>query len=120
MAQYIQFQTEDGSPLVIEVAETYEMAVAKAGLQEKAGEAIAQATATFEEGLEVVRRNAAAFIKKLRGLSDPPDEVEVTFGLKAIGEVGNFAVAKAGAEANYTVKLRWKREESKPAPRRPR
>ena len=34
----------------------------------------------------------------------------MTFSLKATGEVGNFAVAKAGAEANYTVKLTWKRE----------
>jgi hypothetical protein len=35
----------------------------------------------------------------------------MTFGLKATGEVGNFAVAKACAEANYTVKLTWKRED---------
>lgn len=111
MAQYIQFQTEDGSPILVEVEETYEMEVVKAGLRGKAGEAVAQATATFEEGLEVVRRNAAAFIKKLRGLPDPPDEVEVTFGLKATGELGNFAVARAGAEASYTVKLKWKRGE---------
>ncbi len=109
MAQYIQFQTEDGSSILIEVEETDEMGVVKAGLRGKAEEAVAQATATFEEGLEIVRRNAAAFIKKLRGLSDPPDEIEVTFGLKATGELGNFAVAKAGAEASYTVKLKWKR-----------
>jgi len=48
---------------------------------------------------KVIRRNAVVFIKKVR----PPDKVEVAFGLKATGEVGNFAVAKAGAEANYTV-----------------
>ena len=42
-----------------------------------------------------------------------PDEVEVTFGLKAAGEAGNFAVAKVGAEASYTVTLKWKREEEK-------
>ncbi|MEW5870666.1 MAG: CU044_2847 family protein [Chloroflexota bacterium] len=36
------------------------------------------------------------------------DEVEVSFGLKTIGEVGNFAVGKAGVEANYTVALKWK------------
>ena len=82
----------------------------KAGLREKAEEAISQAKATFEDGLEIVRHNADAFIDKIRGLSDPPDEVEMTFSLKATGEVGNFAVAKAGAEANYTVKLTWKRE----------
>lgn len=113
MTPYIQFQTEDGGIILVEVeeAEAYQPGVVKAGLREWTGEAVAQASATFEEGLEVVRRNAAAFIKKLRGLSDPPDEIEVTFGLKATGELGNFAVAKAGAEASYTVKLKWKRPE---------
>jgi len=33
-------------------------------------------------------------------------------------QMGNFAVAKAGAEANYTVKLTWKRKET--GKRRPR
>jgi hypothetical protein len=35
------------------------------------------------------------------------DEVEVTFGLKAVGDLGNFAIGKVGAETNYTVKLKW-------------
>jgi hypothetical protein len=85
--------------------------VVRAGLKEKAGETVAQAKATFEEGLETIRHNAKVFIKKVRDMPDPPDEVEVAFGLKATGEMGNFAVAKAGAEANYTVKLTWKREQ---------
>jgi hypothetical protein len=122
MANYIQFATADGATILIEVAEedeTYQPGVVKAGLRDKAQEAVSQAGDTFEEGLEVVRRNATAFIKKVRGLSDPPDEVEVTFGLKATGEAGNFAVAKVGAEANYTVTLKWKREaEQKAQPRR--
>jgi hypothetical protein len=46
----------------------------------------------------------------VKDISDRPDEVEVTFGLKATGEVGSFAVAKANAEANYKVKLTWKRD----------
>jgi hypothetical protein len=61
--------------------------------------------------MDTVRENAQALIDKVKQLSDPPDEVEVAFGLKATGELGNLAVAKVGAEANYTVKLTWKREE---------
>jgi len=121
MIHYIQFTTGDGSTILVEAAEeeTYQSGMTKAGLGEKVQEAVVQAQATFEDGLEVVRRNAAAFIEKVRSLSDPPDEVEVTFGLKATGELGNFAVAKAGAEANYTVKMTWKREaEQKPQPGR--
>jgi hypothetical protein len=52
-------------------------------------------------------------VNKLRALSDPPDEMEVSFSLKASGELGNIAIGKAGAEANYTVTLRWRKEEKK-------
>jgi hypothetical protein len=121
MAHYIQFTTEDGSTILVETAEeeTYQPGVAKAGLTDKVKETVAQAQTSFEDGLEIVRHNAAAFIEKVRDLSDPPDEVEVSFGLKATGEIGNFAVANVGAEASYTVTLKWKREtEQKAKPRR--
>jgi hypothetical protein len=115
MPHYIQFTTEDGGTILVEAAEeeTYQPGVVKAGLKDRVKETVAQAQNSFEDGLEVVRRNASAFIKKVRGLSDPPDEVEVSFGLKATGEVGNFAVANVGAEASYTITLKWKREEEK-------
>jgi hypothetical protein len=112
VTHYIQFTTADGSTILVEVTEeeTYQPGVVKAGLGEKVQEAVVKAETTFEDGLEVIHRVAGAFIEKIRGLTDPPDEVEVTFGLKATGELGNFAIAKAGAEANYEVTLTWKRE----------
>jgi len=115
MTNYIQFTTEDGATILVEVAaepDAYQTGVVRAG-RGKIGETIVQAKATFEEGLEMVRHNAKAFIKKVRDLPDPPDEVEVSFGVQATGEVGNFAVAKVGTEASYTVTLTWKREERK-------
>jgi hypothetical protein len=92
----------------------------KAGrVGEAVQDAVEEAQTRFEDAMNVVRRNAQTIIDKVKGLSDKPDEVEVTFGLKATGELGNFAVAKASAEANYTVKMTWKREaEQKPRPRR--
>jgi len=36
-------------------------------------------------------------------------EMEVSFGIKATGELSNFAVGKVGLEANYQVKLIWKK-----------
>jgi hypothetical protein len=121
LPHYIEFTTEDDARILVEVSEeeTYQPGVVKAGLKDKMKETVVQAQTSFEDGLEVVRRNASAFIKKVRGLSDPPDEVEVTFGLKATGELGNFAVANVGAEASYTVTLKWKRETAqKVKPRR--
>jgi len=45
------------------------------------------------------------------GIMVKPDEVEITFGLKASGELGSLVIAKAGVEANYSVKLTWKKAE---------
>jgi coenzyme F420-reducing hydrogenase alpha subunit len=129
MAYYVEFETEDGGTILVEVVEIESEEEAEAGglvkagrrddLEKKAKEIIEKADRTFEDGLEVVRYNANAFIKKLKsGLVDPPDEVEITFGLKATGKVGNFAIAEAGVEANYAVKLTWKREEKKAKPHR--
>jgi hypothetical protein len=56
----------------------------------------------------LVRYNAQALIQAVQSLPTPPTEVEITFGIKATGEVGNVAVAKAGGESNYTIKLVWK------------
>jgi hypothetical protein len=55
-----------------------------------------------------VRANAAAFVQSVREMPEPPDEVELAFGLAVTGEVGNAAVCKAGGQANYNVKLVWK------------
>lgn len=112
MAQYIQFSTEDGATILVEAAEVEasQSGVIKAGLGDKVQDTVVAAKASLEEGLEIVRHNASVFIEKVRGLSDPPDEVEMAFGLKATGELGNFAVAKAGAEASYEVTLKWKRD----------
>jgi hypothetical protein len=113
MMHYIQFATADGGTILVEAAEESpdRSGVVRAGLGDKVQETVVEARATFEEAIESVRHSAAALIEKVRDLTDPPDEVEVTFGLKATGEVGNFAIAKAGVAANYTVKLVWKREQ---------
>ena len=109
---YIQFTTADGGTVLVEAAdEQGELAgVVKAATRGERGAVVAQAKEKFEAGLAVVRQNADAFLQQVRGLSEAPSEVEITFGIKASGELGNFAVARAGAEASYTVKLTWKRE----------
>jgi hypothetical protein len=49
---------------------------------------------------------------ELRALHDPPDEIEVEFGLKMSAEAG-AVVAATGLEANYRVTLTWRREETR-------
>jgi hypothetical protein len=114
MTRYIQFTTADGNTMLVEVEGEEidpQRGVVKAGLGEKVREGVVKAQATFEGAImDAVRRNADAFIGKMDELSRPPDVAEISFGLKATGETGNIAIAKAGAEANYSVKLVWKRE----------
>jgi len=115
MARYIEFKTSDDSTVLVEVEEE-EVApsegVQKAGLRDRLKEAkdtVAQAQETLNGALErVVRANADALMRSVRNLAELPDDVEVTFGLKATGEAGNFAIAKVGGEMNYSVRLTWK------------
>lgn len=103
MSRYVEFTLSDDSIVVIETDED-ESGVVKAGL----GDTIERAGGIFEQAIENARKSAMVIVDKMRELG--PDEVEVTFGLKVSGELGNIVVAKAGVEANYSVKLRWKKE----------
>lgn len=114
MAQYVQYQTEDGDVIWVQIQsgeEEPQSGVVKAGrLGDKVQDAVLEAQICFEDAMNTVKHSAETIIKKIKGLSDRPDEVEVTFGLKAVGELGNMAIGSVGGEANYTVKLTWKQE----------
>ena len=103
MSRYVEFTLSDGSTVIIESDED-ESGVVKAGL----GDAVERAGEMFEQAIENARKSAMVIVDKMRELE--PDEVEVTFGLKASGELGNIVVAKAGVEASYSIKLKWKKE----------
>jgi len=116
MPRYIEFPLEGGGAILIESPD--EPSKAPTGLVPATrGEALKemaeQARQSFDASVENVRKSADLLVNKLRALSDPPDEMEVSFSLKASGELGNIAIGKAGAEANYTVMLRWRKEEKK-------
>jgi hypothetical protein len=110
MNHLIEFPLEDGGTILVEVEQLApEEGVVPATTP---GEVVVKAAQTFEHALVKVKPAANAIINKLRGLSDPPDEIEVEFGLKLDAEAGAF-VASVGAEANYKVTLNWKREKNK-------
>lgn len=105
MKRLIEFPLEDGGSIVVEshVMEPAEGMV-RAG---RPVEIATKASQTFEDAFEKIKPAATAIITKLRSLSDPPDEMEVEFGVKMNAEVGVF-IAAVGAEANYKVTLKWK------------
>jgi hypothetical protein len=114
MKKLIEFPLEDGGTILVQVDEPVpEGSVVKAA---RSDEITRKASQTFEKALDRIKPAATTLITKLRDLADPPDEIEVEFGLMLSADAGAF-IAYAGAEANYTIKLTWKREE--PKSRRP-
>lgn len=69
-----------------------------------------RALASFEETAEALKENAKFLLKTLEELA--PQEVEVSFGIKAGAEAGTpfFGLAKASGEASYSVTIKWKSE----------
>ena len=110
MKRLIEFPLEGtDQTILVEVDEPETGGVVRAS---RGSDTIAKAQKTFEEAMEKVKPAASAIISKIRSLSDSPDEVEVQFGLKLSADSGAF-IASAGLEANYSVTLKWKKEEKK-------
>jgi len=66
------------------------------------------ATRTFEKGMALIRNCAEQVADTMRKVDRAvsPDEVEVKFGVKLIGEAGAL-IAKKGAEAHMEVTFKW-------------
>jgi hypothetical protein len=112
MTRFIEFETTDGESVFVEVDDgevTPPPGVEKAGLRRRVDSAVATAEVTFEGAIQgIIRRNLDALNAAIRATVDPPSEIELTFGVKATGEVGNVAIARAGGEANFAVRVVWK------------
>jgi hypothetical protein len=111
MATFIEYHLEDGTTLLVEAEAPQTTGITKAS-RDRLGNAIIQAGQRFEDAFENIKKSALALRQQLEALR--ADEVEVTFGLKATGDLGNFAIGRIGGEANYTVKMKWSnRQEQK-------
>ena len=114
MTRYVEFPLEDGGAILIETPD--EPARPGSGFVrgtgEGAGEWANKAQKTFDQSILSVRSSAEKLVQQLSHLG--PDEMEVSFSLKATGEFGgSLAIAKAGSEANYNVLLKWRKEPNK-------
>ena len=109
MSKYVEFPLEGGGSILIEAGD--EPSRASAGFLRDGDShgAADKAQLSFDASVEAVRRSADLLVTKLRELSTPPDELQVNFNLKASGEMGGLTVGKSGAEANYTVMLKWQK-----------
>ncbi|KRF14625.1 CU044_2847 family protein [Nocardioides sp. Soil796] len=107
----VVFET-DGRTVIVELSEPlaqggYETVGVGGASLAKAGESLEAAMSTIRDVADSVMTSVAEAVR-------PPDEVEVTFGLKFGVSAGVF-VSKGSAEANLLVKLNWDRPSSSSA-----
>lgn len=111
LPSYIEYQNEDGSTVLIELAEATG-GVVKAS---RNGISVVESGKKFKEAFASIRGTIKDLVSEMDALK--VEEGEVKFGLKALAEAGVFAVGKVGGEMNYEVTLKWKKSEEKPKPR---
>lgn len=107
MSIYIRYELKDGNTLLIETDEPEGNVVKVA---RESGNVIISASTKFQEALHSAKASTIALLDELNDL--PIEEMEITFGLKSVGEAGLFAVGKIGMEANYQITLKWKKPET--------
>jgi hypothetical protein len=81
------------------------------GLRRDTQEVVDRAGDTFEGALARIQPVAVSLIGGFRRLTDAPEEIEVCFGVQLRADFG-AVIARAAAEANFNVTLRWKRNQS--------
>ena len=105
MKRYLKFELPDGETVVAEVEEEqaageYEAARPE-DLVDRAGQSLTKA-------LSKLKPIAAAVYDTAKALADV-NEVSVEFAVKLNGSSG-IVLASIGAEANFKVALKWKRD----------
>lgn len=110
MRRLVEFPSETGEPILVEVEDVGLAGGTRRGLSTSA--VLERAQTSFEDALDKARPMASSLVGKLHAIGDaagnPPDEVQVEFGIVLNAEAGAI-LAAASAGANYKVTMSWKR-----------
>jgi hypothetical protein len=110
MKRLVEFPSNSGEPILVEVEDVGRSGETRRGLSTSA--VLERAQTSFEDALEKAKPMATGLVGKLRAIGDaagsPPDEVQVEFGIILNAEAG-AVLASASAGANYKVTMTWKR-----------
>src|ERR687889_860890 len=109
MKRLVEFPSDTGEPILVEVEDVGLSGETRRGLSASA--VVERAQTSFEDALEKARPMASSLVGKLRAIgdaaSDPPDEVQVEFGIVLSAQAGAVLAAASGG-ANYKVTMTWK------------
>jgi hypothetical protein len=102
----VEFPLDGGGSVLVEVDESPlgGGSVTRGG--RGVGELTTSASETFQRAFARIQPAALAAVAQLRDVVDPPDEVELEFGIQLSAEFG-AVVAKTAGEANFRVRMRW-------------
>lgn len=107
MKRLIEFSLDGDDFILVEVEEP-EASDSYSDLVARPGDLVDKTKQSFADAVEKIKPVATTIITKLRSISDPPDEVEVKFGVK-MNALAGAIIAAAGVEANYEITLKWKK-----------
>ena len=71
-----------------------------------AGRLVERTQQSLDEVLAHATPAVSALLRQVREQEEPPDELEVEFGIQVSLEVGAY-IAAAGSQANFRVTMRW-------------
>lgn len=110
MSRYIEAMIGESGSILIEVSDQTVLSLDSADVVKASPPSVKEVTekarSAFSQVLLTTRSLAKEFSENLKGISNPPDEVELEFGLKIDAAAGTL-IAQAGAEANFIVKFKW-------------
>lgn len=107
MSRLVEVPLASGGSVTVEVDDLPPARTMRGG-DPRGASFVDQGTRTLEDSLATVVPALREVVGKLRYVSKELSEIEVELGLKLTGEAG-MVVAKAGAEANFRVLVRWAR-----------
>ena len=105
MSELVEYELADGTRVLVEVEETHVGPVTRGG---RGLDEIVKADGTLEQALRRIGPVTVAAFDQLRQLANPPDEIDIEFGVKLHADLGAI-IARTGGEANFQIALRWRR-----------
>jgi hypothetical protein len=108
MKRVIEFPMENGEMLLVEVDDVGGSSNTLRGLPSP--NVIERARVTYEQAIDNIRPAAESIIVRMRELAEPPDVIDLEFGIKLSADIGAF-LASTSAEAQFTLRLTWNRGE---------
>jgi hypothetical protein len=107
MSRLVEVPLASGGSITVEVDDVNGARTMRGG-SDRGAELVERGGQTLEQSLGAIAPALHEVLDKLRSVSRELAEIEVELGLKLTGEAG-MVVAKAGAEANFRVLVRWQR-----------